>query len=130
MPGIDSYSLDNYGLDGPGLPLDALNSKTGTLTTTNGSKSITAIGFKPMVVLLKIKQTTLSGNFSYRNLTAVCWRGGDSASSAIVTGFNNSGAFYSNSITVSDTVFNDDSITFTVSLSGANEELSYQVFGV
>ncbi|OMF09546.1 hypothetical protein BK129_01440 [Paenibacillus amylolyticus] len=130
MPGIDSYSLDNYGLDGPGLPLDALNSKTGTLTTTSGAKSITAIGFKPMVVLLKVKQTTLSGNFGYVNLTAVCWRGGTTASAASVTGYNASNTYYANGISVSDTVFNDDSITFTATMSGANEELSYQVFGI
>ncbi|OPG98414.1 hypothetical protein B2I21_08675 [Chryseobacterium mucoviscidosis] len=40
MPGIDSYSLDNYGLDGSSVNLDEFkNYRTGTVTSSTGTVS-------------------------------------------------------------------------------------------
>ncbi|MBU5356159.1 hypothetical protein KQI74_28310 [Paenibacillus barcinonensis] len=130
MPLIDNFSFDNYGLDGPDLSQDGLKYKSGSLTVSPGAKSITGIGFRPMVLLVRVNWFPGAGGYNFLNSTSVCWRGGNSTSSAQVQGYTSAGAYNENNTVISNVVFTDDGVSFDISLTGVQNSLIYDVFGL
>lgn len=125
MPGIDSYSLDNYGLGGPG---GGINAKSGVtnLSTTDTILSISGLGFKPDKVIITIYIQNQGTRFAIISSSTDLYFGGSST-------LRDGGAYSQNggglSVDLGNRVINADGFSFDGLPTGVIKNVNWFAYG-
>ncbi|SDL24434.1 hypothetical protein SAMN05428961_104387 [Paenibacillus sp. OK060] len=131
MPLIDSYLLDNYGLDGP---IKEVKMQSGFSSSSNNT--ISNLPFKPYLIILSVsgyKSDGTTGSTDYvtvgGTIGAYLDEGGNARHFSSLTG---SGYYGSVTVYPEHISFGENDVTYMVSYNGykTNNGVNYYIFGV
>lgn len=126
MPGVDSYSLDNYGLDGP---VGGVNAKSGitNLSTADTVLNITGLGFSPDKVLITISIQSQGTRLAIISSSNDLYLGNSSGVLLNGLAYNQSGGGLS--LSLGNRVINVDGFSFDGLPTGVTKTVNWFAYG-